>query len=87
MGLIELLERWDHLSALEAAARAWVDPAPSHRAWHRQAKEEISFLMPMLARALDRLIEECDVYPPDWELWVDVPQPTVRRFGPSGRGY
>jgi hypothetical protein len=73
MGLAELLERWDELPAIEAAARAWLDPGPRAGTWHRAARAEIEFLMPMLARALDRLIVECDVYPVDPLLWEDVP--------------
>ena len=78
MSFAELVEVWDHLPAGEAAARAWVDPGPKHGTWHRQARQEIGYLMPLLARALDRLVIELDVQTPDWRLWEDVAPPIPR---------
>jgi hypothetical protein len=82
----ERMARWDQLPAAEAAARAWLDPGPQAGTWHRDAREDVEFLLPMLARALDRLVLELDLYPPDPLLWADVPIPEPRRRpGPTGR--
>lgn len=95
MGLEELEAVWDHLPAAEACARAWMVPGPAHKhgTWHHSAREEIAYLMPLLARALDRLLVELEDTLPskDWRLWewpdgVD-PRDTVRtdRIRPWGR--
>lgn len=87
MSFEDLVERWDQLSPKEACARAWLDPGPQHGTWHRQAKAEIGYLMPMLARALDRLVIDVDVYPVDPQLWADLPRPvipTARSRSPRG---
>jgi hypothetical protein len=68
----QLVERWDKLPAAEAAARAWRDPGPKHGTWHPKAKANVEFLMPMLARAMDRLVLELDLHPADWRLWEEV---------------
>lgn len=64
---------WDHLPAAEAIARAWMDPGAPHRfgTWHRQARVDVEYVMPLLARALDRLLlEHADDLPStDWRLW------------------
>ena len=65
----ELVEVWDELPAAEAVCRAWLPPGPKAGTWHRNAKTEIERLMPLLARALDRLVVEEDVYPVEHELW------------------
>jgi hypothetical protein len=71
--LDELMGVWDHLPPIEAVARAWMDPGPRHiyGTWHRSAREEIAYLMPLLARALDRLLVDVDDVLPstDWRLW------------------
>jgi len=76
MGLRELEERWDHLPAAEAVARAWQDPGPVriHGTWHPRAVDEVRQLMPMLARGLDRLLAELEDRLPatDPALWEDV---------------
>lgn len=64
------LEKWDDLPAAEACARAWLDPGPQAGTWHKKAKAEIDYLMPLLARALDRLVLEVDVHPVDHRLWA-----------------
>ena len=72
MGLDELMTVWDHLPAGEAVARAWMTPDPvAHGTWHRRAVEEVGYLMPLLARALDRLLRDLDDKMPstDWRLW------------------
>ena len=67
----QLTEQFDHLPPAEACARAWVSPGPPKKAgeWHPRAKAEIERLMPLLARALDRLVVDVDVEPVQWELW------------------
>lgn len=57
----ERMEAWDHLPAAEAVARAWQDPGPRRKfgTWHPRARDEVAFLMPLLARALDRL--QCEL--------------------------
>lgn len=64
------LARWDALPAAEAVARAWRDPGPQAGTWHAKAREDVTMLMPLLARALDRLIVELDLGPVQWELWI-----------------
>lgn len=71
----ERMSRWDSLPAAEAAARAWLDPGPQAGTWHGAARSEIERLMPMLSRALDRLVVELDVHPVDPLLWADVAPP------------
>jgi hypothetical protein len=66
-----LLQRWDGLPAVEAVGRAWRDPGPQGGSWHRRAREELTYSMPLLARALDRLLEELELGPVDWQLWED----------------
>lgn len=94
MGLDELMAVWDHLPALEAVARAWQEPPGSYGTWHRTARAEVGYLMPLLTRALDRLLlEHADVLPSgDERLWqwpagADV-RGSVRtdRVKPLGRG-
>lgn len=60
MGFRELEEVWDALPAVKACALAWQDPGPRRKVgtWHPRAREEVAHLMPLLARALDRLLVE-----------------------------
>lgn len=66
---------WDHLPAAEAVARAWSDPGPKRGTWHVHARRDVRDLMPLLGRALDRLLEELvDQLPAtDPDLWADEP--------------
>jgi hypothetical protein len=66
----ELMTRWDKLEAAQAVARAWQDPGPRHGSWHKRAREELAYSMPLLARHLDRLLVELELPPVvEWELW------------------
>lgn len=67
----ERMAMWDQLPAAEAVARAWQDPGPDFGTWHKQARLDIEYCMPLLARALDRLLVELDDVLPsrDWRLW------------------
>lgn len=69
----ERMAMWDGLPAAEAIARAWMDPGDPSRfgTWHRQARIDVEYCMPLLARALDRLLLELsDILPStDWRLW------------------
>jgi hypothetical protein len=69
----ELLTVWDRLPAAEAVARAWMTPGPAHihGTWHQQARADVEYCMPLLARALDRLLVELEDQLPstDWRLW------------------
>lgn len=63
---------WDHLPAAEAVARAWTDPGPAYGTWHKLARADVEYVMPLLARALDRLVDDlADVLPGDYDrlLW------------------
>jgi hypothetical protein len=51
------LRQYDRFPAAEAAVLAWDNPGP-RPAWHRAMKEEVRNAMPLLARALDRLVGE-----------------------------
>lgn len=48
---------YDHLPAREAVLRAWTVPG-SNPTWHESARREVAGVMPLLARALDRLARE-----------------------------
>lgn len=74
--LEQLLGVWDDLPADEAVARAWMEPSPAQGTWHRHARRDVADLMPLLARALDRLLVELeDKLPvPDPALWAELPQ-------------
>jgi hypothetical protein len=51
------LIQYDHLTPVEAVAKAWTEPGP-HPAWHEETKRAVRDAMPLLARALDRLTTE-----------------------------
>lgn len=53
----EGLRQYDGLPAAEAALKAWVDTG-GNITWHCEKKDEVRRLMPLLARALDRLAAE-----------------------------
>jgi hypothetical protein len=70
----QLLGVYDHLPPAQAVAVAWRRPiAPTKvvGTWHTRARLEVSYLMPLLTRALDRLLEDlADELPgTDWRLW------------------
>lgn len=70
MSYEELVERWDKLDAAQAVARAWQDPGPRHGTWHKTAREQLAYSMPILARHLDRLLQELELPPVvQWQLW------------------
>ena len=49
----------DSLPPEEALARAWSEPGNNPR-WHRLCQQVVRDCMPVLARALDRLVEGDD---------------------------
>lgn len=51
------LRQYDGLDAVDAVAAAWTRPGPSPE-WHEQSRARVRQVMPLLARALDRLAEE-----------------------------
>lgn len=51
----EGLRKFDHLPPVEAVWRAWTDPGPNVE-WHNRAKQQVQDAMPLLARALDRVV-------------------------------
>lgn len=71
----DLLQVWDGLAAAEAVARAWADPGPKSGTWHAHARRDVRELMPLLGRALDRLLEDmADRIPAtDPDLWAEEP--------------
>jgi hypothetical protein len=75
VSLGELVSVWDHLPAAEAVARAWLDPGPQSGTWHQHARRDVAEILPLLARALDRLLVELnDVLPStDPDLWAAEP--------------
>lgn len=52
----EGLAQFDDLPAAIAVALCWSEPGENPR-WHRKMQEEVRDTMPVLARNLDRLIE------------------------------
>ncbi len=50
------IEMYDMLPPEQAAARAWGDPGRSPHI-HREAQDNLRRSMPLLARALDRLVD------------------------------
>lgn len=73
--LEQLLGVWDHLPAAEAVARAWADPGPKQGTWHVHARRDVRDLMPLLGRALDRLLVDLEDLLPatDPNLWAEEP--------------
>ena len=50
------IEMYDRLDPASAVRKAWRDPGKSE--WtHREAQENLRKTMPLLARALDRLVD------------------------------
>jgi hypothetical protein len=49
------VRKYDHLPADIAAYKAWNEAGP-HPFWHNQMKARVREEMPVLARALDRLM-------------------------------
>ena len=49
------IEMYDKLPPDQAVARAWSDPGRSPQT-HREAQDNLRKSMPLLARALDRLV-------------------------------
>lgn len=50
------LEKYDHLPPEQAIIRAWTDGDPSPR-WHALAIRDVDNAMPLLARAVERLVK------------------------------
>lgn len=48
------LRSYDHLDPVEAIRQAWQEPGAQPE-YHRRVKQQVDALMPLLARALDRL--------------------------------
>lgn len=51
------LKKYDHLPASEAVLAAWTDPGRSPT-WHSRQRVDMTYRMPVLARALYRLEAE-----------------------------
>lgn len=51
------LLKYDHLPAIEAVLAAWREPGPRPD-WHRATQQEVRDCMPLLARAIERLVVE-----------------------------
>jgi len=49
--------KWDDLPPEDALVRAWTEPGRNLR-WHRMCIQVVRDCMPVLARALDRLVDE-----------------------------
>lgn len=49
------LKMYDHLDAAEAVVKAWTIQG-NYPYWHAKQKRELRVSMPLLARALDRLV-------------------------------
>jgi hypothetical protein len=59
VGFVELTEQFDELPPAHAVARAWRPlDVKRYGHWHKQSRDQVADLMPLLARALDRLLEE-----------------------------
>lgn len=52
----EGLKQFDDLLPVYAAVLAWTDPGANER-WHNKMKNDVREKMPLLARALDRMVE------------------------------
>lgn len=53
----EGLEMFDGLPAVEAVIQAWTDAGPNPT-WHHRMQQILKVQMPVLTRALDRLVVE-----------------------------
>lgn len=51
------LRKYDHLSPADALVSAWINPG-SHPRWDEDRKQELRDGLPLIARHLDRLVEE-----------------------------
>ena len=51
------LQSYDHLPAIEAIRQAWHEPG-AQPGYHKKVQTQVSALMPLLARALDRMEDE-----------------------------
>lgn len=51
------LQQYDDLPSGVAVLMAWSDPGDNPR-WHQAMQEEVRSHMPVLARALDRMVQE-----------------------------
>lgn len=58
----EGLTAYDHLPPLDAVLMAWEVPG-SNVEWHEKMRERVRLEMPLLARALDRAVEESKAPP------------------------
>jgi hypothetical protein len=55
----EGLKQYDHLPPDQAIVRAWTEGGPSPR-WHALAIRDVVNVMPLLARAVERLVERAE---------------------------
>lgn len=53
----EDLDQFDGLTAIEAVAKTWSEPG-EFPTWHYRMQQIVRKTMPVLGRALDRLVEE-----------------------------
>lgn len=53
----EGLEEYDSLDPIDALIKAWTVPG-KHPAWHYRMQQVVRANMPVLARAIDRLVQE-----------------------------
>lgn len=61
----EGLAQYDHLPWPEAALLAWTEPG-CHPEWHWRCRNRVREEMPLLARALDRAVEQPEERPVPW---------------------
>lgn len=51
------LQRYDDLPPVEALIKAWTNAGP-HVVWHKENQRELRRHMPLVARAIDRIVED-----------------------------
>lgn len=51
------LEKYDDLPPAEALKEAWLNPG-RHPGWHHKNKAQVRQLMPLVARAIERIVKE-----------------------------
>lgn len=73
------LRKFDHLPPAEAVIAAWTSTG-SNPSWGEAAIAETRAAMPLLARALDRLVQQQEEMVDEWMLVTGLPTEETRNL-------
>ena len=73
------LRKFDHLPPAEAVIAAWTSTG-SNPSWGEAAIAETRAAMPLLARALDRLVQQQEELVDEWMLVTGLPTEETRNL-------